>query len=159
MREDWLATLGLGPSADEGAVKEAYRKMALRYHPDVNASAEATSLFRAATEAYQQLLENGGVEHRRADSSHGPAMEARWNIKRRHRPAEYPAWFKPPEQTPPDGTRSLHTRAGSACAALGQVAAFVGYVRRPTARDVWRRGAAAALGSARRAQWVRLLPR
>jgi hypothetical protein len=159
MRADWLATLGLGPSADESAIKEAYRKMALRYHPDVNASAEAATLFRAASDAYQQLLENGGSESRQADSPHGPAMEARWNIKRRHRPAEYPAWFKPPDPTPPDGTRSLHIRAGSVGGALGQMAAFAGLARRPTARDTWLRGAAAAVVSVRSAQRIRLRPR
>jgi hypothetical protein len=159
MRADSLATLGLRHGADESAIKEAYRKMALRYHPDVNASAEAAALFRAATEAYEQLLENGG-EHQQAQGSHGPAMEARWNIKRRHRPAEYPAWFKPPGQTPPDGTRLMHLEVGSAGAALGQRAAFGAPVHWPTARNAWRQGATAAFGLTRgRAPWTRLRPR
>ncbi|HZB95135.1 MAG TPA: DnaJ domain-containing protein [Herpetosiphonaceae bacterium] len=34
--KDYYATLGVKPDADEQAIKQAYRKLARQYHPDVN---------------------------------------------------------------------------------------------------------------------------
>jgi DnaJ family protein A protein 2 len=48
--------LGVEPDATEDAIKRAYRKMALRYHPDKNAgSAEAAEKFKKVAEAYEIL--------------------------------------------------------------------------------------------------------
>ena len=48
--------LGLRTDADIPEVRTAYRKLALRYHPDRNRGAEATETFAAINEAYNTIL-------------------------------------------------------------------------------------------------------
>ena len=59
---DWAYTvLEITPSATDDEVKRAYRKMAMKYHPDKVASAgddikeKATEKFRAVNEAYEHI--------------------------------------------------------------------------------------------------------
>lgn len=47
--------LGLPPGADQVAIRKAFRKLAMRYHPDKNPSASAQVKFIAITEAYEIL--------------------------------------------------------------------------------------------------------
>ncbi|MDP4662679.1 MAG: DnaJ domain-containing protein [Salibacteraceae bacterium] len=48
--------LGLEVGADPKRVKKAYRKLALKYHPDVNPSAEASEKFLLIKKAYDIIL-------------------------------------------------------------------------------------------------------
>jgi hypothetical protein len=53
---DALRALGLESDADFDAVKAAYRKLAMQYHPDRNANdAEAAKQFQAVQAAYEVL--------------------------------------------------------------------------------------------------------
>jgi molecular chaperone DnaJ len=55
-KRDYYEILGVDRDADEAAVKSAYRKLALKYHPDRNpGSSEAEEKFKEATEAYEVL--------------------------------------------------------------------------------------------------------
>ena len=48
--------LGVEKNADSGAISRAYRKLAIKYHPDSNPNdEEATRLFKEAAEAYEVL--------------------------------------------------------------------------------------------------------
>lgn len=52
---DFYDILGVQRDATAAQIKSAYRKLARKYHPDVNKSADATEKFREATEAYDVL--------------------------------------------------------------------------------------------------------
>lgn len=54
--KDYYAALGVSPDADEQTIKQAYRKLARQYHPDVNpGDANAEARFKEINEAYQAL--------------------------------------------------------------------------------------------------------
>lgn len=53
---DYYAALGVSPDADEQTIKQAYRKLARQYHPDVNpGDTQAEERFKEVNEAYQAL--------------------------------------------------------------------------------------------------------
>jgi molecular chaperone DnaJ len=55
-KRDYYEILGVGRDADDDALKKAYRKLAKKYHPDVNQSnAEAETKFKEVNEAYEVL--------------------------------------------------------------------------------------------------------
>ncbi len=53
--KSYFRILGLSEGADQEKIKKAYRKLALKYHPDVNPSEEAKSRFIKIVEAYEFL--------------------------------------------------------------------------------------------------------
>lgn len=54
-KRDYYEILGLSKSASEAEIKSAYRKMALKAHPDRNKAADAEEKFKEINEAYQVL--------------------------------------------------------------------------------------------------------
>jgi molecular chaperone DnaJ len=53
---DYYSTLGVSSTASDEDIKKAYRKLAMRYHPDRNGGAkESEEQFKAITEAYDVL--------------------------------------------------------------------------------------------------------
>jgi len=60
---DYYKILGVPRSASEEDIKKAYRKLARKYHPDLNpGNKEAESRFKELTEAHEAL---GNPEKRR----------------------------------------------------------------------------------------------
>jgi len=56
MSVDYYSALGLKRDADDGAIKKAYRKMAMKYHPDKNeGNKESEEKFKQVSEAYEIL--------------------------------------------------------------------------------------------------------
>jgi curved DNA-binding protein len=56
MADDYYKTLGVEKNADAEAIKKAYRKLALKYHPDRNPNnREAEEKFKKISEAYAVL--------------------------------------------------------------------------------------------------------
>lgn len=57
MGKDYYAVLGVSKDADEAALKKAYKKLAIKYHPDKNPDnqTEAQAKFQEVAEAYDVL--------------------------------------------------------------------------------------------------------
>ena len=53
--EDYYKILGVSNTASDSDIKKAYRKLALKYHPDKNDSDKAEDLFKQVAEAYSIL--------------------------------------------------------------------------------------------------------
>lgn len=59
-KRDCYEVLGVSKSATEGEIKKAYRKLAKKYHPDMNQDGdEADHKFKEVTEAYEILSDAG----------------------------------------------------------------------------------------------------
>src|SRR5512144_1849849 len=55
-KRDYYEVLGIDRAADDQSIKSAYRKLALKYHPDRNpGDIEAEEKFKEAAEAYSVL--------------------------------------------------------------------------------------------------------
>lgn len=55
-KRDYYEVLGVSKDADEATIKKAYRKLAKKYHPDINpGDKEAEAKFKEASEAYAVL--------------------------------------------------------------------------------------------------------
>lgn len=55
MGKDYYAILEISKKASDEEIKKAYRKLALKYHPDKNKSPEAEEKFKLVAEAYEVL--------------------------------------------------------------------------------------------------------
>lgn len=55
MGKDYYRVLGITKAATDEEIKKAYRKLALRYHPDKNKAAGSEDKFKEIAEAYEVL--------------------------------------------------------------------------------------------------------
>lgn len=53
--KDYYEILGIHPNATAGQIKAAYRRLAVRYHPDKNPDPQAEEIFKEINEAYDVL--------------------------------------------------------------------------------------------------------
>lgn len=53
--KDYYGLLGIDKNATENDIKKAYRKLAMEFHPDINADEDAEEKFKAIGEAYAVL--------------------------------------------------------------------------------------------------------
>ncbi len=71
--KDYYTTLGIERDATQEEVKRAYRKLARKFHPDVNKEADAEQRFKEIGEAYEVLQD---TEKRAAYNKFGKDWEA-----------------------------------------------------------------------------------
>jgi len=57
-KRDYYEVLGIGKGAGKNEIKKAYRKLARKYHPDVNKDAGAEGKFKEVSEAYEVLADD-----------------------------------------------------------------------------------------------------
>jgi curved DNA-binding protein len=56
--KDYYKILGVEPDAEKADIKSAYRKLARKYHPDLNPGKEAEDKFKEVAEAWEVLGDN-----------------------------------------------------------------------------------------------------
>src|SRR5207247_11366535 len=70
-KRDYYEVLGVNRDADEEVIKKAYRRLAMKHHPDRNPdNPKAEELFKEAKEAYEVLTDSN---KRAADDRYGHA--------------------------------------------------------------------------------------
>ncbi len=73
MSEDYYATLGVGRSANSDEIQKAYRKLAKKYHPDMNPDDKAAQQkFKEVQQAYDVLSDD---KKRKMYDQYGPQFE------------------------------------------------------------------------------------
>src|SRR4051812_48117350 len=86
--KDYYATLGVAKTATEKEIKQAYRKMARKHHPDVNqGDKSAETRFKDISEAYEVL---GDPEKRRKYDELGSNWRAYEQAGTAARPGQRP---------------------------------------------------------------------
>lgn len=65
-KTDYYKILGIYEDADKKTIKKAYKKLALKYHPDINNSKNAEKKFKRINEAYTVLYDD--EERKKYDS-------------------------------------------------------------------------------------------
>jgi len=76
--KDYYTTLGIDRDATQDEVKRAYRKLARKYHPDINKEDTAEQRFKEIGEAYEVLQD---VEKRAAYNKFGKDWQAGQDFK------------------------------------------------------------------------------
>jgi molecular chaperone DnaJ len=72
--EDPYSILGVSPGVSDGELTQAYRRMAKKYHPDINPGNKTAELkMREVNAAYEEIKKqkSGGVNYEQADGSYG----------------------------------------------------------------------------------------
>lgn len=83
MGKDYYKTLGVSKGASDDDIKKAYRKLALKYHPDKNKAPGAEEKFKEVAEAYEilsnkkkrEMYDAGGEEGLRGGVGSGDGPE------------------------------------------------------------------------------------
>lgn len=89
--KDYYKVLGVSKEADEKQIKAAFRKLARKYHPDVNKDPDATVKFKELNEAYEVLSD--------------PQKRQRYDSLGSN-------WQEGSQFTPPPGYENIHMNFG-----------------------------------------------
>ena len=100
--KDYYKILGVAKSADDKAIKTAYRRLARKHHPDVSKGKDSASRFQEVSEAYEVL---GDPEKRKRYDTLGPDWQ---------RFAQAGAGARSPYEGSPFGQGEVHFGSGGA---------------------------------------------
>src|SRR5271154_4671781 len=73
--------LGVRSDADLSEVKQAFRRLSLKYHPDRNWSPEAGARFSAVAEAFDTIMSSQGVDTWKRLDGHKDVVDERFARK------------------------------------------------------------------------------
>jgi len=91
-KQDYYEILGIGKNATKTEIKKAYRKLALKYHPDKNPDKGAEEKFKEISEAYAVLYDD---EKRRMYDQYGHAgIDQRYSYEDIFRGADFSDIFR-----------------------------------------------------------------
>eukprot|EP01043_Picozoa_sp_COSAG02_P001846 COSAG02_NODE_40_length_47766_cov_88.053119_11_plen_120_part_00 len=115
---DYYKTLGVDRDAEDDALKKAYRKLALKFHPDKNqGDPTAEAKFKDISEAYEVLSDSrkrqiydAGFDPNSNSPASGGACSFSGNLLCRPAPAR-----------PPAPSDSASSRFGMSCRTSGRV--------------------------------------
>lgn len=112
-KRDYYEVLGVSKDASDSEIKKAYRKMAIKYHPDKNPDdSGAEELFKEAAEAYSVLSDEEKRQQYDQYGHDGPRMSGGMSmedIMRHFREAHGYSFTNEPEVPVGDGLR-LHLK-------------------------------------------------
>ena len=72
--KDYYKVMGVARDATEAQIKQAYRKLARKYHPDVSKEPDAEARFKEVGEAYEVLRNRRGFEAGRGEDHHAKVL-------------------------------------------------------------------------------------
>lgn len=78
-KRDYYEVLGVDRSATRDQLKQAYRQLALQYHPDRNHDPDAAATFREIAEAYAVLSDE--AKRREYDATGHAGVSERWSAE------------------------------------------------------------------------------
>jgi molecular chaperone DnaJ len=78
-KRDYYEILGVDRSATRDEIKQAYRRLALKYHPDRNKAPDAGERFREIAEAYAVLADD--TKRREYDATGHAGVSQRWTTE------------------------------------------------------------------------------
>ena len=90
--KDYYEVLGVQKGANKNQIKDAYRKLALQYHPDRNKSPEAEERFKEVSEAYAVLSDD--EKRRQYDSFGREGVYQRYSQEDIFRGADFGEFFR-----------------------------------------------------------------
>ena len=90
-KRDYYEVLGVDRAATPEQIKQAYRQLALKWHPDRNPSAEATDKFREISEAYAVLSDE--AKRSAYDTMGHAGVAERWSTEDLFRDFDFGEFF------------------------------------------------------------------
>ena len=100
VRKNYYAILGITPDSDAQEVKSAYRKLARKYHPDVNKEQGSVEKFKDISEAYEVL--SNEKKRKQYDLLNGFYKTNKQKVKSEGAKTEYKKTAEQKEQTAED---------------------------------------------------------